>query len=213
MSDSPLLPELQPPHLVETGQTSETVWRGHFLELRRDRVNLPGGRTAHREYLRHPGAVMVLPLLADGRLLVERQYRYPVGRAMIEFPAGKLDAGESVFACAERELEEETGYRAAEWARAGLLHPAIGYSDEFIEIWFARRLQAGERRLDDGEHLDVLAVHPADLLEAVRSGVLTDGKTLAALLWWQQVASGVWPLEWQPAELLRTSDRSTGAAT
>lgn len=194
-----LVPDRHPPHLAERTVEEAQVWHGSFLSLRRDVVALPDGRRAVREYIQHPGAVMVVPVLDDGRLVLERQYRYPVRRAMIEFPAGKLDPGESAFACAERELREETGYQADEWARAGVLHPAIGYADEFIEIWFARRLQAGERALDDGEQLDVLAVPPDELLQAVCAGEVTDGKTLAALLWWQNVASGAWPLAWRAA--------------
>ncbi|MEY5099002.1 MAG: hypothetical protein RJA36_1721 [Pseudomonadota bacterium] len=196
MSDD-LLPELQPAHLKETGLDSTTVYRGHFLHAVRDTVQLPNGAHSVREYVKHPGAVMIIPLLDDGRVVVERQYRYPLQRAMIEFPAGKLDPGEDILACARRELREETGYVAQEWARAGVLHPVLAYADEFIEIWFARGLTLGERELDAGEFLDVLAVSPAQLLAAARDGVLTDAKTLTGLLWLQHVQSGAWPLRWQ----------------
>jgi ADP-ribose pyrophosphatase len=194
-----LLPDLQAPHLREDRLDSRCVYRGHFLDVRRDEVRLPDGQGTVREYIAHPGAVMVIPLLDDGRVVVERQYRYPVGRAMIEFPAGKLEPGEPVLACAQRELLEETGYRAREWARAGLLHPTIGYSDEFIEIWFARGLDLGERHLDQGEFLDVLAVQPNELLAACQQGGLTDGKTLVGLLWLQNCLRGEWVLDWQVA--------------
>lgn len=196
---SPLLPDRQAPHLRERTLASACVWRGHFLSVHCDEVTLPDGRRATREYVRHPGAVLIVPALPDGRLVVERQYRYPVRQAVIEFPAGKRDPRESAFCCAQRELWEETGYRATQWARVGVLHPTIGYSDEVIEIWFARGLQAGERRLDDGEFLDVLAVPPDELLAAVPRGEVTDGKTLTALLWWQNVASGAWPIDWRDA--------------
>ena len=106
-------------------------------------MRLPDGKEATREYVIHPGAVMVIPMLDDGRLVLERQFRYPMGRVMIEFPAGKLDPGEDVLTCARRELLEETGYTATEWARAGVLHPVISYSTEFIEVWFARGLHPG----------------------------------------------------------------------
>ena len=134
--------------LVEQLLDSQQVYRGKFLNLRQDRVLLPNGQEAQREYLLHPGAVMVVPLLDDGRLLMERQYRHPMQRVMLEFPAGKLDAGESPLRCGQRELLEETGHRAAEWACAGALHNAIAYSNEVIHIYFARGLQAGAQQLD-----------------------------------------------------------------
>jgi ADP-ribose pyrophosphatase len=192
-----LLPEAQPAHLREVTLSSETVFRGHFLHAMRDRVLLPNGSEATREYVLHPGAVMVIPILDDGRVVLERQYRYPLQRAMIEFPAGKLDPGEDVLTCARRELFEETGYRAREWARAGVLHPVISYATEFIDIWFARGLTLGERRLDEGEFLDVLAATPEELLQACRDGVVTDAKTLTGALWLQNVQSGAWSLDWQ----------------
>ena len=140
---------------------------------------------------------MIIALLDDGRLVMERQYRYPVKQVMIEFPAGKLDAGEDRLACAQRELLEETGYRAKEWAHAGVLHPVISYSTEFIDIWFARGLRLGERRLDEGEFLDVFTASLDELLAWSREGLLTDAKTLTGLLWLQNHLSGAWPLQWQ----------------
>ncbi|MFT7724257.1 MAG: NUDIX hydrolase [Roseateles sp.] len=186
-------------HLVERLLDSQQAYRGHFLDVRRDRVALPDGKTAHREYIRHPGAVMVVPLLDDGRLLMERQYRHPMARVMLEFPAGKLDAGEAPLACGQRELLEETGYRAAEWACAGVLHNAIAYSDEGIHIFFARGLSRGAQRLDEGEFLE-LVTHSADELDALAwRGELTDAKTLIGLLWLQRWRQGAWPLDWVPA--------------
>jgi ADP-ribose pyrophosphatase len=179
--------------LLETSQ----VYRGHFLDVRRDRVALPDGRSAHREYIRHPGAVMIVPLLDDGRLLMERQYRYPMGRVMLEFPAGKLDVGEDPLVCGQRELLEETGYSAAEWAHAGILHNAIAYSDEGIHIYFARGLNKGEQKLDDGEFLELVTHTPAELDALAARGGLTDAKTLIGLLWLQRWQQGAWPLRWQ----------------
>jgi ADP-ribose pyrophosphatase len=188
-------------HLIETQTSSQEVLKGVFLHAFRDTVLLPDGHSATREYVIHPGAVMVIPLLTDAhgqlRVVLERQFRYPVGQVMIEFPAGKLDPQESVLACAQRELREETGYSAREWARAGVMHPVISYSTEFIDIWFARDLTLGERRLDDGEFLDVFTATPQELLQWCCEGKVTDAKTLAGALWLQNAMSGAWPLTWQ----------------
>ncbi|MFC5519414.1 NUDIX domain-containing protein [Polaromonas jejuensis] len=186
-------------HLVETCVGSEKLLKGNFLHVLRDTVGLPDGSHATREYVVHPGAVMIVALLDDGRLVLERQYRYPVQAVMIEFPAGKLDPGEPSLACAQRELLEETGYSAREWARAGVLHPVISYSTEFIDVWFARGLTQGERQLDAGEFLDVFTATPAELLAWCGNGQVTDAKTLTGMLWLQNVLSGTWALDWQPA--------------
>ncbi|HEY0296528.1 MAG TPA: NUDIX hydrolase [Bordetella sp.] len=186
-------------HLIETRVDSELVYDGGFLKVRRDTVRLPNGRDAKREYVVHPGAVVVIAQLDDGRLLVERQHRYPVGRVMTEFPAGKLDPGEDPLACAKRELFEETGYAAGQWAYAGALHLAIAYSTEIIHIFFARGMRAGQRQLDEDEFLDVGAMSLPEMLAASREGRITDAKTLTCLLWLQNVASGAWQLDWQDA--------------
>jgi ADP-ribose pyrophosphatase len=183
-------------HLRESLVEAKTAWQGGFLDVRRDRVRLPDGSTTEREYIVHPGAVMIVPILDDGRLVVERQWRYPMGRAMLEFPAGKLEPGEPALECAVRELAEETGYRAAEWAHAGVLHNAMAYSTEGIEICFARGLVAGERCLAAGEFLDVYAADASELDAAAQRGDLTDAKSLIGLLWLQNWRAGRWPLSW-----------------
>ncbi len=188
------------PHLRELPLDSQWVLRGNFLQVKRDRVAMPDGREATREYIRHPGAAVIIPLLDDGRVLLERQYRYPMGRVMLEFPAGKLDPDESPLTCARRELLEETGYSAREWAYAGVLHNAIAYSNERIEIFFARGLTAGERQLDDGEFLDLVEVSEAELDALAVSGQLTDAKTLIGLLWLHRWRAGAWPLVWESTE-------------
>jgi ADP-ribose pyrophosphatase len=187
-------------HLIEHRVHQEELLRGRFLHAFRDTVRLPNQNLATREYVVHPGAVMVIPMLdtPDGlRLVMERQFRYPVGQVMTEFPAGKLDPGEDPWLCAQRELLEETGYTARQWARAGVLHPVIAYSTEVIEIWFAKDLSLGERQLDTDEFLDVFTASPAELMAACQQGLLTDAKTLTGLLWLQNVQSGQWPLHWQ----------------
>ena len=187
-------------HLIEHRVHQEELLRGRFLHAFRDTVRLPNQNLATREYVVHPGAVMVIPMLdtPEGlRLVMERQFRYPVGQVMTEFPAGKLDPGEDPWLCAQRELLEETGYTAQQWARAGVLHPVIAYSTEVIEIWFAKDLSLGERQLDTDEFLDVFTASPAELMAACQQGLLTDAKTLTGLLWLQNVQSGQWPLHWQ----------------
>ena len=187
-------------HLIEHRVQQEELLRGRFLHAFRDTVRLPNQNLSTREYVVHPGAVMVIPMLdtPEGlRLVMERQFRYPVGQVMTEFPAGKLDPGEDPWLCAQRELQEETGYTARQWARAGVLHPVISYSTEVIEIWFAKDLNLGERRLDTDEFLDVFTASPAELMAACQQGRLTDAKTLTGLLWLQNVQTGQWPLHWQ----------------
>ena len=190
-------------HLLEARLSSEQLFKGRLLHAFRDTVRLSDGTITTREYVVHPGAVMIVPLLNDAsgvmRVVLERQFRYPVGQVMIEFPAGKLDPGESVQICAQRELREETGYTATEWARAGVLHPVISYSTEFIDIWFARGLIAGRSQLDHGEFLEVFTATLPELLQWCRDGRVTDAKTMTAALWLQNVVSGAWELNWQPA--------------
>jgi ADP-ribose pyrophosphatase len=198
VSGAPVSPDADA-HLREVRLDGEVLKQGGFLELRKDLVRLPDGSRATREYILHGGAVAVIPLLDDGRVVLVRQFRYPVGRVLLELPAGKLDAGESVLACGQRELLEETGYRAAEWAFAGSIHNAAAYSSESIHLWFARGLQAGAQRLDAGEFVEVVRHTEAELDALAAHGDLPDVKTLIGLQWLQRWRAGVWPLQWQPA--------------
>ncbi len=190
-----------PTDLTERQVSSETLFEGKFLRALRDTVRLPDGALATREYVKHPGAVVVVALHDDGRVVLERQYRYPVGRVMIEFPAGKLEAGEDPLLCAQREMLEETGYAAREWAHAGLMHLAIAYSDEIIHVYFARGLIAGAAELDDGEFLEVISATPAELRAGVRRGEITDAKTLSCMVWLDALERGEWQPQWMSGDI------------
>ena len=186
-------------HLVEHRIDSEVRLSGGFLTVLRDRVRLPDGATATREYIRHPGAVAVVPILDDGRLVLVRQYRHPVGRVLLEWPAGKRDAGEPTIACAQRELLEETGYTATEWAWAGWIHNAAAYSSEGIALWFARGLLPGPARPDAGEFVEAVTLSLSALAALDARGELTDVKTLIGLHWLQAALSGHRSWSWTSA--------------
>ena len=183
--------------LKETLVSSELLFKGNFLQAKRDTVSLPDGAHATREYVVHPGAVVVVPLLNDGQVVLERQFRYPIGQVMIEFPAGKLDAGEDPLLCGLRELHEETGYTASEWAYAGHMHLAIAYSTEVIHIYFVQGLSGGTRKLDAGEFLDVFTAPAQLLLDWCADGTVTDAKTMTCAVHLANHLSGKRPMAWQ----------------
>ena len=179
--------------LAEQTLESHTVFSGVLLHVYADRVRAPDGHITQREYVRHPGAVVVVPLLDDGQVLLERQYRYPLRRTFIEFPAGKIDPGESLLACAQRELMEETGYHADQWLHLGGFHNAIGYSDEKIDVFLARELvHVGDPRTDAGEVLDVFTVPWEQVLDWARDGTVTDVKTIVCGYWLERYLAGDW---------------------
>ena len=180
------------PHLEEVMLASERVFDGVFLHVNRDTVRLPDGSQTHREYVLHPGAVMVIALLDDGRVVMERQWRYPLARAFIEFPAGKIDAGEPPLETCMREMREETGYTAERYTFLATINNAISYSNEDIHIYLAEGLRGGERQLDAGEFLDVLAVEPTQVLAWVRDGSITDVKTIIGAFWLEKILSKTW---------------------
>ncbi len=170
-------------HLIETRMNSERMFDGSLLHINRDTVRLPDGGQATREYVVHPGAVMVIPVLDDGQLLLERQYRYPLQQVFIEFPAGKIDPGEEPLESARRELLEETGYSATEWEYLGVFHPLISYSNEVIHFYRAKGLTAGATKLDDEEFVEVITMTLDELKAGVLDNSITDSKTIAGLFW------------------------------
>ena len=182
-------------HLRETRIDGELAYDGNFLKVSRDRVKLPDGKITQREFIRHPGAVVILALFDDGRVLLERQFRYPNDQVFIEFPAGKIDPGEESLACAKRELEEETGYTATDWHYVCKIHNAIAYSDEHLDLFLARGLTAGDAKLDDGEFLETFTATIPEMLEMVKRGEITDVKTVIGTFWLEKFAAGTWKPE------------------
>jgi ADP-ribose pyrophosphatase len=189
MSDAPDAPRDLTEHCID----SQRVYDGVLLHVRRDRVRLPDGGESVREYIVHPGAVCVVPVLDDGALLMVRQYRYPPRREFIELPAGKIDAGEAPLATGQRELLEETGYAADRWSYLMTMHPVIGYSDERIELWLASGLRHHGANLDHGEFVEPFRMGLADALDAVRTGRITDAKTVIGVFWAERALRGEWP--------------------
>ena len=179
--------------LIESEIESTQAYRGRLLDVRVDRVRQPDGQETTREYVRHQGAVVVIPILDNGELILERQFRYPLRRVFLEFPAGKIDEGEDILTTGKRELLEEPGYTASDWRYLGVLHPCIGYSDERIEIFVARglRRESGQQ-LDHGEFLELLTMDLDSAIAAVRRGEITDGKTITALFWAEKIMHAGW---------------------
>ena len=168
--------------LEEVKISGESVFDGALLHVRKDEVTLPDGKTAVREYFTHPGAVAVVPMTEDGCVILERQFRYPVGRIVTEIPAGKLDSpDEDRLAAAKRELKEETGYEAESWAKIGDYTPAAAYSDEVISLYLARDLIKTGRELDEDEFINLIQVPLTEVVKQIMEGEITDGKTMAAI--------------------------------
>jgi ADP-ribose pyrophosphatase len=181
-----------PLDLTETPVSTLNVFNGDLLHVYQDQARLPDGQIKVREYITHPGAVVIIPLLDSGELVLERQHRYPLHRDFFELPAGKIDPGEEPLMCAQRELLEETGYMAENWRYLATLHPCIGYSDERLIYYLAQGLHFQGANLDDGEHLEVFNLTLATALEWVKSGKITDNKSVSGLFWAEKVLRGEW---------------------
>lgn len=182
----------EPPDLHETELSSETVFKGRLMHVKLDRVRLPDGGESTREYIVHPGAVVVIPVFENGDLLLERQHRYPLHRDFIELPAGKIDAGEADLTCAKRELEEETGYTASEWREVTTIYPCIGYSDERLAFYLARGLTPGNHGRDPDEFLEILRVPFGEAMDWVRNGKICETKTVIGLFWLEKMQQQGW---------------------
>ncbi|AKR42866.1 NUDIX domain-containing protein [Methylophilus sp. TWE2] len=169
-------------HLVETTVSSEIMAQGKMLTVRYDEARLPNGVISGREYVTHPGAVVVIALTQTGGVVLERQFRYPLKQVFIELPAGKIDAGEPVLTTGQRELLEETGYTAQDWVKLGIQHPCIGYSNEVIHIYLATGLSQGEHARDNDEAMDVFTWPFERVMQAIEAGEITDSKTMSAML-------------------------------
>ena len=181
-----------PLDLTETPLSSQQVFDGRLLHVHVDQVGLPDGKKTVREYITHPGAVVIIPVLDNGELVMERQHRYPLRQDFYELPAGKIHPGEDPLLCAQRELLEETGYTAANWRYLATLHPCIGYSDEKLVYYLAEGLVFQGARLDDGEHLEVFTLTLAEALEWIKAGKITDNKTVSGLFWAEKLRRGEW---------------------
>jgi len=172
--------------------TSKTVYRGKLLHVMEDEVRLPNGRSARREYIRHPGAAVMVPLPDPDTVVLVRQFRYPLARHFYELPAGKIDPGEEPLQTARRELREECGYEAAEWRHLTTIHPCIGYADERMEFYLARQLSDVGRTPDEDEFLERVTVSFAEALRWVKEGKITDQKTVIGLLWADRLSREGW---------------------
>lgn len=189
-------PDEPHPQLKEERLSGESVYQGRLLKVYRDQARAPDGHEQAFEYTLHPGAAAVVPLLDDGRMVMERQWRYALNRSFLEFPAGKLNPREDPVSAIQRELQEETGYRAREWARLGIVHPVIAYSTEAIHLFMARGLVPGPHAREAGECMELELLTVEEFFAAIHRGEVTDSKTIACALWLDRVRRGEWQVNW-----------------
>ena len=175
--------------LKESTISSKKVYDGSFLDVRKDIVNLPDGKTSTREWINHPGAACIIPLMPNGKLALIKQYRYPVKSIMIELPAGKIDAGENPETCAIRELEEEIGYTAGKLTFVSKIYPAIGFANEEMSIFLAENLSKSEKNTDHDEFIELLPTTVEDAVCMVWDRKITDVKTIIGILWAERLLS------------------------
>lgn len=178
--------------LTEHEINSEQVYDGRLLKVQRDEVRLPDGKTSVREYIRHPGAVVIIAIADNGELILERQHRYPLHRDFIELPAGKIDAGEKTLACAQRELREETGFTARDWQYVTTVYPCIGYTDERLVYYLARGLEFTGHQPDEDEFLEIFQLPFDEALALIKSGEICEVKTVVGLFWLEKLLNGTW---------------------
>ena len=173
--------------MEEKTSSSAIVFQGKLLDVRRDKVILPNGDNGIREWINHPGAVCCIPILPNGKIALIRQYRYSVRKMMIELPAGKLDKNEAPEDCAIRELEEEIGYKANKITFLTNIHPAIGFANEKMWIYYAEDLEKTNQKLDSDEFIEIIPTKLEDALKMVWNGSITDVKTMIGLIWADKV--------------------------
>jgi ADP-ribose pyrophosphatase len=178
--------------LTEKKISNQCVYEGNFLHMYQDKIIMPDGKLSVREYVTHPGGVVIIPLLDNGNLVLERQYRYPLHQDFYELPAGKIEHNEDPLASAKRELLEETGYIASEWRYITTLYPCIGYSNEKQMYFLAEGLDLRGACPDDGENIEIFTLSFSEALEWVRTGKITDSKTVSGLFWAEKLIHGNW---------------------
>ena len=174
--------------LKESTISTTVVYKGDFLDVRRDKVLLPNGETGAREWVNHPGAVVIIPILPDGEIALIKQFRYAAGSEFIELPAGKLDSGEDPEECALRELEEEIGYRANKIKFLANIHPAIGFTNEIMGVFLAENLEKTEHNRDKDEFLEIVPTTLTEALNLVWENKITDVKSIIGLLWLKKIS-------------------------